>query len=115
MSLPDELTDSLDATAWQAIAGRLRLSPREVEIASFVVGDLKESAIAQRIGISTHTVHTHLERLYHKLSVNSRVELVVRVFHTYLQLVNEPGSTLPPLCGNRAASHCPLSSRRTSS
>jgi len=115
MSLPDGLSHDLDATAWQAIAGRLQLSPREVEIATCVVGDLKESAIARRIGISTHTVHTHLERLYHKLSVNSRVELVVRVFHTYLELVNEPGSTLPPLCGNRTASQCPLISRHTSS
>lgn len=113
MLVPDGLMRDLDATAWQAIAGRLQLSPRELEIATCILRDLKESAIARQIGISTHTVHTHLERLYHKLSVNSRVELVVRMFQTYLELVNEPGSTLPPLCGNRADSRCPLARRRT--
>jgi DNA-binding CsgD family transcriptional regulator len=49
-----------------------------------VFDDQKETAIAANLGISTHTVHTHLERLYRKLRVSSRVSLVVRVVAEYL-------------------------------
>ena len=38
-----------------------------------------ELAIASDLGISQHTVHTYLERVYRKLAVGSRVALVVRV------------------------------------
>lgn len=113
MSLQNGLTHVLGDDAWRAIASRLDLSPREIEITAGIVADLKESAIAQQIGISTHTVHTHLERLYHKLAVCSRVELVVRIYQTYLGLVNEPGSQLAPLCPQWSSGRCPLLSRRT--
>jgi DNA-binding CsgD family transcriptional regulator len=55
----------------------LALSPRELEIARGVMADEKEMAIAVRLGISVHTVHTHLERIYRKMGVSSRVQLVV--------------------------------------
>lgn len=64
---------------WTAVCDRLGLSPREREIAMGVLIDEKELRIAQRLGISPHTVHTHTERLYHKLGVSSRVQLVVRL------------------------------------
>lgn len=64
---------------WRRIADVLRLSRRESEILQAVFDDQKESTIAVNLGISAHTVHTHLERLYRKLSVSSRVALVVRV------------------------------------
>jgi Bacterial regulatory proteins, luxR family len=38
------------------------------------------------LGISSHTVHTHLERLYHKLAVGSRAALISRIFVEYLSL-----------------------------
>lgn len=71
---------------WRAVAASLRLSPREVQIVQAVFDDLKESAIAGRLGISAHTVHTHLERLYRKVGVNSRATMIVRVFAEHLRL-----------------------------
>jgi DNA-binding CsgD family transcriptional regulator len=62
------------------------LSERERQIAEAVFDDQKESVIAVHLGISSHTVHTHLERLYRKLGVTSRVTLVSRVFVEYLWL-----------------------------
>jgi LuxR family maltose regulon positive regulatory protein len=62
----------------------LALSTRESEILQAVFEDQKEYCIAENLGISTHTIHTHLERIYRKLHVSSRVELVVHVFAAYL-------------------------------
>jgi DNA-binding CsgD family transcriptional regulator len=70
--------------AWQRVTRVLRLSARESEILQAVFEDHKESCIAANLGISSHTVHTHLERIYRKLHVSSRVALVVRVFAAYL-------------------------------
>lgn len=70
--------------AWQRVTSVLALSARESEILQAVFEDQKEYCIAANLGISSHTVHTHLERLYRKLPVSSRVELVVRVFAEYL-------------------------------
>jgi DNA-binding NarL/FixJ family response regulator len=69
---------------WRLLARSLELSQREFQILQAVFDDQKESAIAANLGISSHTVHTHLKRLYHKLGVTSRVTLVSRVFVEYL-------------------------------
>jgi DNA-binding NarL/FixJ family response regulator len=76
---------------WRVLAGSLELSRRESEIVQAVFDDEKESAIAVNLGISSHTVHTHLERLYRKLGVTSRAALVYRVFVEYLWLQEDPG------------------------
>jgi DNA-binding NarL/FixJ family response regulator len=75
--------------AWQGIANSLRISDRELQIIQEIFDDRKESAIADDLTISVHTVHTHLERLYRKLGVNTRVGLVVYILSEYL-------SSLPP-------------------
>lgn len=64
---------------WTTVSEVLRLSPRELEVTHGIFDDQPERAIARRLGISTHTVHSHVERLYRKLDVNSRVQLVVRI------------------------------------
>jgi DNA-binding NarL/FixJ family response regulator len=69
---------------WERVTSVLALSVRESEILKAVFEDQKESCIAANLGISSHTVHTHLERIYRKLRVSSRVELVVRIFAEYL-------------------------------
>src|SRR5580765_3280665 len=61
---------------WRKIAQSLRISNRELQIIQGVFDDQKEFAIAGELMISVHTVHTHLERLYRKLGVSSRVALV---------------------------------------
>jgi DNA-binding CsgD family transcriptional regulator len=79
---------------WRVLAGSLKLSQRESQILPAVFDDQNESTIAVSLGISPHTVHTHLERLYRKLGVTSRVSLVTRVFVEYLWLEEGPGRTL---------------------
>lgn len=73
---------------WAAIAGSLDLSEREADIAKLLMADMSERAIAENLRISSHTVHTHLERLYRKLNARSRCQVVVRIFEQYVQLDN---------------------------
>ena len=94
--------------AWMEIARNLRLSGQELQIVRGVFDDYTEFAIASNLRVSPHTVHTHCERLYHKLAVTDRVKLVLRVMDEFLALTVAPGSVLPPICGNRNAGHCPL-------
>jgi DNA-binding CsgD family transcriptional regulator len=75
--------------AWKLIANSLRISDRELQIVQRIFDDRQEFAIADELKISVHTVHTHLERLYRKLGVSSRVGLVLSILSEYL-------SSLPP-------------------
>jgi DNA-binding CsgD family transcriptional regulator len=94
--------------AWPEIARSLRLSPRELQIVRAFFDDRTESAMAADLGISPHTVHTYVERLYRKLAVVDRVELVLRVTNQFLALTAAPESTLPSICANRTAGRCPF-------
>ncbi|MCB9858171.1 MAG: response regulator transcription factor [Phycisphaerales bacterium] len=78
----------LQQDQWRTIVADLRLSPREEEIVKYIFDGLKETAIARALDISPHTVHTHLERLYHKIHVQSRCEVALRVFQTFLDHVD---------------------------
>ncbi len=55
------------------------LTAREREVAQGLGQGLSEKQLAARLGITVHTVHTYVKRLYRKLHVNSRTELLRRV------------------------------------
>lgn len=76
-----------------AISRALRLSPREATIVTLVLSDAHEEDIANTLGISKHTVHTHLDRIYRKLNVHSRCQLALRLFATYAASVTSTGTT----------------------
>lgn len=69
---------------WTSISGALSLSEREYQILKCIFDDETESRIAERLAISSHTVHSHLARLYRKLGVRSRCECLIRTFHQYI-------------------------------
>ena len=79
----------LPSDAWNVIAKSLRISDRELQIIQGIFDDRKEFAIADDLTMSVHTVHTHVERLYRKLGVTSRVTLVLYILSEYI-------SSLPP-------------------
>ena len=67
----------LTITEWRTIAGTLRLSRREAEVAIGVLSDQGEIAIAAQLRVSP--------RLYRKVGVRSRCQLVARIFETYVR------------------------------
>jgi DNA-binding NarL/FixJ family response regulator len=80
----DDRVDFLPPDAWLDISRSLQLSEREAQVVGLILRDESESGIATQLGISSHTVHTHLERLYRKLSVTSRCQVVIRIFRAYI-------------------------------
>ena len=52
------------------------LSPREIEILQQVAYGARTKDVADALGISFHTVKTHLERIFEKLGANDRAQAV---------------------------------------
>jgi two-component system nitrate/nitrite response regulator NarL len=58
-------------------AGVSLLTTREKHVANLVAEGMATKDIAKRLGISDHTVSNYLFRIYNKLGISSRVELVL--------------------------------------
>jgi len=56
------------------------LTQREQQIARLVRDGLSNKAIGRQLGLTQPTVKTHLRRLFLKLGVSSRTELVATLF-----------------------------------
>lgn len=56
-----------------------RLTPRETDVMQAVARGKTNREIAEELKMSEHTVKQHLKRVFGKLEVSSRVELVLRV------------------------------------
>lgn len=54
------------------------LSEREIEVLRLISKGLSNAEIAKKLYLSHSTVKTHVNNLYHKLGVNSRVQAVIR-------------------------------------
>ena len=54
------------------------LTPREQQVLELLVEGFSYKEIAQRLGISTSTVGTYVQRIYEKLHVSSRREIMAR-------------------------------------
>jgi DNA-binding NarL/FixJ family response regulator len=67
------------------------LAKREEEVARLVAEGLSNREVAQRLNLSEHTVSNYLFRIYDKLGLSSRVELVL-----YLLKQREQGTLNPP-------------------
>lgn len=56
----------------------MSITPRELEIVVLVSQGLVNKVIADRLSISEWTVSTHIRRIFAKLRVDSRAEMVYR-------------------------------------
>ncbi len=63
------------------------LTRAELRVARLVAEGLTNRAVARRLGISPHTVDTHLRHSFTKLDIGSRVELT-----RYVLLHDVPGA-----------------------
>ena len=68
---------------WALISDSLKLCPREFQVLQGIFADQTEQQIASRLDISFHTVHSYIIRIYRKLDVSSRCELLLEVFAEY--------------------------------
>ena len=87
--LLDALT-CLTSTRITEVKSELLLTAKEQEIASLVADALKNREIADTLNLSEHTVKNRLYRLFEKVGVSSRVELI-------LYLTRQNHSAKPPV------------------
>lgn len=80
---------------WEDVGRTLKLSGRELQIVRGMFSDKIQYAIAADLGISPHTVHTHIERLYHKLEVTNRSQLLVSIMTVFVTLAASARVTPP--------------------
>jgi two-component system NarL family response regulator len=60
----------------EAAGHRFLLTQREREIAKLIEEGLTYKGIAERLGISIHTVHTHIKNTYEKLQAKDRNDAI---------------------------------------
>ena len=67
------------------------LSAREVEVLRLVGQGETNKQIAERLGLTSKTVETHLERICRKLKVRGRVQAAVKAMELNLTQGHGPG------------------------
>ncbi len=67
-AIPSRITD---------VKGKILLTRREEEIVTLVADGLKNREIAQHLQLSEHTVKNHLFRIFERLGISSRAELIL--------------------------------------
>jgi DNA-binding NarL/FixJ family response regulator len=85
--------------------GAALLSRRELEVVRCVAEGLSNREIAQRLGLTEHTVKNYLFRIFDKLGVSKRVEVVLYAYslggaaEMAGPSVGANGKKLPPVAG----------------
>jgi len=77
---------AVDTSDWRAISLALDLTDRENQVVRCMLKGRDQDEIALELGISRHTVHTHLDRVYRKLRIGNRFQLLLRVFAEYVRI-----------------------------
>jgi DNA-binding CsgD family transcriptional regulator len=70
------LPDLLSSEEWCRLCSALQLSTRQAQILKWAFSDERDSAIAEHLGLSTHTIHTQRMRLFRKLGVTTMAQVI---------------------------------------
>jgi two-component system, NarL family, nitrate/nitrite response regulator NarL len=75
-----ELVISLRPLKVQQTGGMTLLTPRERDVVRLVAEGMRNQEIADKLNLSEHTVRNYLLRIFDKLGISSRVELVLYAY-----------------------------------
>jgi DNA-binding CsgD family transcriptional regulator len=70
----------LTADLWEQMAVQLKLSPQQKRIVELILRHQCDKQIAARMGIKHPTVRTHINRLFRRLQLADREELILLFF-----------------------------------
>lgn len=85
---PDDVHQAIRSTRERSRADRdllrrvERLTPREIEILQAMAEGLDSETIAERLGMSRHTLRTHVQNILTKLAVHSKTDAVIAAIRT---------------------------------
>ena len=68
---------------WAELTTQLEMSHRQAQIARCLLRGFGDKQIAGELGISVHTVRTYLARMFARLDVQDRNELIVAMFRRF--------------------------------
>lgn len=71
-------------------SGLFGLTAREVEALDYLAQGLIYKEIAEKMGVSYHTVDTHLRHIYRKLGAKSRMQAVAKYRDEQRKISNIP-------------------------
>lgn len=80
---------------WSELSTKLGLSPRQSQVANLLLMGFADKQIAAKLDISTHTLRTYLDRMFTKMDVSDRCELLVHIFKEFRSGCD---STCPRYC-----------------
>lgn len=70
-----------------------RLTPRELDVVRLLASGCSYCQVAMRLGISPHTVVTHIKNAYRKLEVHTAAAAVMRAVQLgLLEVLNREGA-----------------------
>lgn len=85
-----------------------QFSPRLTQVLALLLTPLSEKQIARRLGLSVHTVHTHIKAVYVTCRVNTRAELMAEIIYYLCDARNGPPRNPPRLAfSNRRTRNIP--------
>lgn len=73
-----DMTEAARKVKKSDLLEKLKLSPREKEVAALLLNGQGAKQIAGELEISVHTANFHIKNLYRKLNINTRSELFAR-------------------------------------
>jgi DNA-binding CsgD family transcriptional regulator/positive regulator of sigma E activity len=74
-----DMTEAVRRVEESDVLENLKLTPREKEVAAFLLHGKDAKQIADELKISVHTANFHIKNLYKKLGINNRSELFARL------------------------------------
>ena len=89
-NIPKEVKDEILLITGSTVeVPKVKMTPREQEIAGLCAKGLLNKEIAEKLNISQRTVEVHKNNIFKKLGINNTVELV-----RYMQIIMREGSNL---------------------
>jgi DNA-binding NarL/FixJ family response regulator len=69
----------IDAAAWHRAVEAMGLSPQQARIVELLLRGMRDKQIAAELGLGVPTIRTYLARVFQRVGVCDRVELILRV------------------------------------
>ena len=76
----------LDPQAWSRVVTTLALSPQQARLVDLLLRGHRDKDIAACMEVGVPTVRTYFDRIFRRVGVTDRVQLVVRVFQVAMEI-----------------------------
>lgn len=83
-NFPD--TFPLEQQIWEQVAKKLDLPPQQIRLVQLILMRFQDSEIAAEMDIAISTVRTYLNRIFQRTETKDRIDLVITVFMTALEV-----------------------------